>query len=172
MPTAIWAHRGASAYAPENTLEAIELALRMGADGIELDVHRTRDGKLVVIHDETVDRTSNGSGYVKDMTCAELKKLDFSNGFEKYRGARIPTLKEVYGMLRSTQALINVEIKCTICSWNAARPLLRRELGFYTGRRFTMHGSMRICLALTRFILPIPLRYRHRDLLEIAGMPV
>ena len=51
MPTAIWAHRGASAYAPENTLEAIELALRMGADGIELDVHRTRDGKLVVIHD-------------------------------------------------------------------------------------------------------------------------
>ena len=112
MPTAIWAHRGASAYAPENTLEAIELALRMGADGIELDVHRTRDGKLVVIHDETVDRTSNGSGYVKDMTCAELKKLDFSNGFEKYRGARIPTLKEVYGMLRSTQALINVEIKC------------------------------------------------------------
>lgn len=73
MPTAIWAHRGASAYAPENTLEAIELALRMGADGIELDVHRTRDGKLVVIHDETVDRTSNGSGLCKgyDMCGAE-----------------------------------------------------------------------------------------------------
>ena len=60
--TAIWAHRGASAYAPENTIPAIQQAIEMGADGVELDVQRTIDGQLVVIHDETINRTSNGKG--------------------------------------------------------------------------------------------------------------
>ena len=97
MATRVWAHRGASASAPENTLAAFEKAVEMGADGIELDVHRSRDGKLVVIHDETVDRTSDGRGRVMDLTCQELKKLDFSMGMDKYREARIPTLREVFG---------------------------------------------------------------------------
>ena len=63
MKTQIWAHRGASAYAPENTLEAFRLAAEMGADGVELDVQLSRDGELVVAHDETIDRVSNGTGY-------------------------------------------------------------------------------------------------------------
>ncbi|MDO4568484.1 MAG: glycerophosphodiester phosphodiesterase [Clostridia bacterium] len=108
----IWAHRGASAYAPENTLEAFEMAMNMGAYGIELDVHRTKDGKLVVIHDETVDRTSNGTGYVKDYTCKELKRLDFSNSFDDYAGARIPTLGEVFGLIRNSSLRVNIEVKC------------------------------------------------------------
>ena len=97
METKVWAHRGASGYAPENTLEAFELAMRMGAYGIELDVHRTKDGKLVVIHDETVNRTSNATGYIKDYTCQELKKLDFSNSMSEFKNTRIPTLREVFG---------------------------------------------------------------------------
>ena len=64
----IFAHRGASAYAPENTLEAFRLAMEQGADGIELDVQLTKDGELVVIHDETIDRVSNGKGAVRDYT--------------------------------------------------------------------------------------------------------
>lgn len=62
MKTKVWAHRGASAYAPENTLEAFQLAVTQQADGVELDVQMTKDGKLVVIHDETIDRTSGGQG--------------------------------------------------------------------------------------------------------------
>ena len=81
--TKIWAHRGASGYAPENTLEAFKLAINEEADGIELDVQLTKDKELVVIHDETIDRTSNGKGYVKDYTLEELKKLNFNYGNEK-----------------------------------------------------------------------------------------
>lgn len=112
MATKIWAHRGASAYAPENTIPAFKLALQMGADGLELDVHLSKDGKLMVIHDNSVDRTTNGTGRVSDLTCQELKQLDASNGFEQFANARIPTLKEVYGLIRNTAATVNVEIKC------------------------------------------------------------
>ena len=66
MKTKVWAHRGASAYAPENTLEAFRLAAEQKADGVELDVQLSKDGELVVIHDETIDRVSDGSGYVRD----------------------------------------------------------------------------------------------------------
>ena len=64
----VFAHRGASAYAPENTLPAFALAMEQGADGIELDIHLTKDGELVVIHDEKLDRTTNGTGLVRDYT--------------------------------------------------------------------------------------------------------
>ena len=66
MNTLIFAHRGASGHAPENTLEAFEMAARMGADGVELDVHICRTGELVVAHDETVDRVSDGTGWIRD----------------------------------------------------------------------------------------------------------
>ena len=68
MKTQVYAHRGASGSAPENTIAAFRRAIDMGADGIELDVHLSRDGQLMVIHDETVDRTSDGKGYVCDKT--------------------------------------------------------------------------------------------------------
>ena len=76
--TKVWAHRGASGYAPENTLDAFRKAVEMGADGIELDVQMTKDGELVVIHDETINRVSNGKGWVKDYTYEELKKFNFN----------------------------------------------------------------------------------------------
>lgn len=107
----IYGHRGASGYAPENTLEAFRLAMDMGADGFELDVHLSRDGELIVIHDETVDRTTNGTGRVMDLTLAQLKELDACNGMQAYRGARIPTLGEVYDLIRDTRHIVNVEIK-------------------------------------------------------------
>lgn len=110
----ILAHRGASGYAPENTLPAFELAESMGADGFELDVHLSSDGHLVVIHDEKVDRTTNGSGYVKDMTLSEIKKLDASYGKESYRGARIPELSEVLELISGTSLTVNIEIKSDI----------------------------------------------------------
>ena len=76
MKSQIWAHRGASFYAPENTLEAFDIAVKQKADGIESDVQLSKDGKLVVIHDETIDRVSNGTGYVKDYNLNELKQYN------------------------------------------------------------------------------------------------
>ena len=106
--TKVWAHRGASAYAPENTIPAFQMAMEMGADGLELDVHESSDGKLMVIHDERIDRTSNGTGRVVDMTCQQLKKLDFSNGMPGYKDVRIPTLREVYGLIKDSRMTVNV----------------------------------------------------------------
>ena len=114
MTTLVWAHRGASAYAPENTIPAFEKAIQMGSDGIELDVHMSLDGELVVIHDETVDRTSNGTGAIADMTQEQLKRLDFSNGFAEYTGTCIPSLTDIYELVRPTGLSLNVEIKCDV----------------------------------------------------------
>ncbi len=112
------AHRGASAEAPENTLEAFRLALESGAGGLELDVHMTRDGRVVVIHDNTVDRTTDGSGAVGDMTLDEILKLDAGYRFSpdggrsfpyRNRGVRVPLLEEVFQLFPDTP--VNVEIK-------------------------------------------------------------
>lgn len=112
--TAIWAHRGACAYAPENTLPAFELAIQMGADGVELDVQRTSDGELVVIHDETVSRTSNGFGKVVDQSLSELREADFSHGFAGRRNIKIPILREVLDLFRGTGLTVNVELKNSV----------------------------------------------------------
>ena len=107
----IFGHRGASAYAPENTLEAFKLAADMGAHGVELDVHICKSGELVVAHDETVDRVSDGHGLIKDMTLSELKALHFNKTHPEYKDARLPTLQEVFQLLRPTGLRINVELK-------------------------------------------------------------
>nr|WP_288626034.1 glycerophosphodiester phosphodiesterase [uncultured Roseburia sp.] len=110
--TKVWAHRGASGYAPENTLEAFTLAASMGADGVELDVQLTKDGKLVVAHDEWIDRVSNGSGRIADYTLEELKKLQFKKTHPDYEGeCRIPTLREVFECLKDTNLTVNIELK-------------------------------------------------------------
>jgi len=75
----------------------------------------SKDGELVVIHDETVDRTTNGTGYVKDLTLAQLKTLDACNGLIKFRGAGIPTLAEVFDLIRDTRHIVNVEVKTDEC---------------------------------------------------------
>lgn len=110
----VWAHRGASGYAPENTLPAFQKAIEMGANGIELDVQMTKDGELVVCHDETINRTSNGSGWIKDKTLAELKVLDFSCGQKDFAGVTIPTMREVFELLATADMIINIELKTGI----------------------------------------------------------
>jgi glycerophosphoryl diester phosphodiesterase len=99
MPLRI-GHRGAAGHAPENTLQAIEAGIRLGADLVEIDVQRTRDGQLVVIHDKRVDRTTNGSGWVCEMTLAGLRALDAGEG------GRIPTLAEVVELARGRVGLM------------------------------------------------------------------
>jgi glycerophosphoryl diester phosphodiesterase len=109
----IQAHRGASAYRPENTAEAFSLALEQGADGIELDVHLTKDGHIVVAHDERLERVSNGAGLINDHTLEELKALNFNKPFPGQAACIIPTLGEVYSLIKETAATVNVELKTT-----------------------------------------------------------
>jgi len=114
MKTLIWAHRGASGYAPENTMEAFRMANKQCSDGIELDIHLTKDGHLVVAHDETIDRCSNGKGRIIDKTLEELLTYDFSNHLPHYKNSKIPTLKEVLCFVRDTKMTVNIEIKSGI----------------------------------------------------------
>jgi glycerophosphoryl diester phosphodiesterase len=114
MKSQIWAHRGASFYAPENTLEAFDIAVKQKADGIELDVQLSKDGELVVIHDETIDRVSDGTGFVKDYNLNELKKFNFGKLFPHFGFSAIPALEEVYRLLKPTDLIINVELKTGI----------------------------------------------------------
>jgi glycerophosphoryl diester phosphodiesterase len=106
---AMIAHRGASGYAPENTLPAFQTAVRMNADYLEIDLQMTRDGHLIAMHDETVNRTTNGSGRVGSMTLAEIKRLDAGSWFnrqhpmyarDEYAGEKVPTLREIFETFR------------------------------------------------------------------------
>lgn len=114
MSTQIWAHRGASGYAPENTLPAFDLAAKQEADGIELDVQLTKDGEVVVIHDERIDRVCARKGFVKQYTLQELKEFSFHNHMSEYAGVQIPTLQEVYEQVAPTGMCVNVELKTGI----------------------------------------------------------
>jgi glycerophosphoryl diester phosphodiesterase len=108
---AVIAHRGDKMHAPENTLAAFRMAAEKGADAIEFDVQLTADGQVVVIHDQTVDRTTNGTGRVSRIPLAAIRELDAGAWFsEKFRGERIPTLDEVFETFRK-KIYMNIELK-------------------------------------------------------------
>ena len=107
----ILGHRGASAFAPENTLSAFELAIEQGADGVELDVRLTKDNIPIVIHDKYVDRTTDGSGKISEFKLNEIRSIDAGRWFgNEFAGERIPTLSEVFESLKK-RGLINIELK-------------------------------------------------------------
>ena len=121
----IYGHRGASGHAPENTMEAFELAAKMGAHGIELDVQLTKDHQLVVFHDGSMKRTARWNktteegkqgdpveGMVGDYTLAQIQEMEAGSWFgETWRGARIPTMEEVYRWMQGNKLEVNIEIK-------------------------------------------------------------
>lgn len=111
MATKIWAHRGASGNAPENTLAAFQMAVDVQADGIELDVHFTLDREVVVTHDDDVKRMTGYQGPVGSLTLKQLKDLDFSCGMAAFKGETIPTLEEVLALIKPSRLHINIELK-------------------------------------------------------------
>ncbi|MFD1955603.1 glycerophosphodiester phosphodiesterase [Paenibacillus thailandensis] len=107
-----FAHRGASGYCPENTMAAFAKALELGANGIETDVQMTKDGRLVLIHDETLKRTAGADVWVKDITFDELQKLDAGSWYdERFAGERVPALEELLELVRGTDTIVNIELK-------------------------------------------------------------
>ncbi len=105
MGILVMGHRGAAGLEPENTMRSFQKAVDLGADWVEMDVHLTRDGRLAVIHDERLERTTNGRGLVRDMDLAEIQKLNAG------KGERVPVLEEVLGAFRDAKCRMQVELK-------------------------------------------------------------
>lgn len=106
------AHRGASGMAPENTLSAFQKAAEFGADLIEFDIHQTKDGHLVVMHDAKVSRTTNGKGLIEDFTLEEIRKLDAGSWFSpEFFGEKVPNLEDVLDLAKESRLGVNVELK-------------------------------------------------------------
>jgi glycerophosphoryl diester phosphodiesterase len=106
------AHRGLSAEAPENTFDSFDLAISNGIEHIEFDVQLTKDNEVVIIHDDTVDRTSNGSGYVSEKNLKELKNLDFGSWFSgKFKCIKIPTFEELLDRYRDINLVVEIKGK-------------------------------------------------------------
>jgi glycerophosphoryl diester phosphodiesterase len=132
----IFGHRGANKVAPENTLSSFEKAFELGAPAIELDVMLSSDQRIMVIHDSTLDRTTNGHGLVKEITLNELKKLDAGLRFAPhFKGERIPTLDEVFDLAKNDY-LINIELK----NYASSRDnLVEKVIELVTKRKMTDH---------------------------------
>lgn len=113
--TLVWAHRGASAYAPENTLPAFALAVEMQADGVELDIHLSKDKKIVVHHNFDMWDPAIGKAYIRDMEYSEIEKFNINHSCseerQKYGFVKAPLLDEVFELLAPTDLTVNVEIK-------------------------------------------------------------
>ncbi len=137
----IIAHRGDLSTAPENTLPAFHRARDAGADGVELDVRVTKDGQLVVFHDRTLDRTSNGRGLVSNFTLAEICSLDVGSWFDPaFKGEAAPTLDEVFESL-PRDYLINVEMKVIINGMKQIAHLVAETIARHARRASTLVSS-------------------------------
>lgn len=127
--TQVWAHRGASGHAPENTMDAFEAAVRLGAHGIELDVHVSADGKVVVIHDDTLDRTCKVKGRIASMAAADITAAHAANGMAGFPAARVPLLDDVLDLVAGTSVIVNIELKSDQAALPAAVHRLVHDRG-------------------------------------------
>lgn len=109
--TKIFAHRGSAGTHPENTMAAFKEAERVGADGVEIDIHLSKDNQIVVIHDATLDRTTDGLGKVRDLTLKQLKQLNVTHFSTEFRYEKIPALSEVLSWMEGNSLTLNIEVK-------------------------------------------------------------
>jgi len=165
------AHRGASKYAPENTMAAFRLAETMGADSIELDVRATRDGRLIALHDETVDRTTNGTGRAVELTYREIRRLDAGGWFSPaFEGERIPSVEEVldhFGgkiglILELKQPSAYPGIERSLARLLSERGLDRPERGRVVIQSFDTRSLRRVRKLLPDVPIAVLVRPRHR----------
>ena len=149
------AHRGASAHAPENTLAAFALAADMHADSFELDCSPTRDGRIVVIHDDTLDRTTSGAGSVAELDFAAVRAVD-AGGWKdaRYAGERIPTLAEALALAVERRIGVYIEVKCRDSQSRAMRRRLARgvaetiDRADWAGHTVVQSFSPRLCAVM------------------------
>lgn len=140
--TQIIAHRGYRKIAPENTLPSFEKAIDFKADSLEMDLHLSKDGQLVVIHDEEVDRTTDGTGYIKDLTVAEIKKLDAGSWFDaKFKNTRIPTFEEFLDFViqQNFTGDLLIELKTNHINYPGIEELTLKTLKNYQNKQTYNH---------------------------------
>lgn len=132
MTTKIIAHRGASKLAPENTMPAFELAYQMKAEGIETDIQLTKDNIPVIIHDEQVKRTTNGTGYIKELTYNQLKQLDAGSWFSsEFSGTSIISLDEFLQWVKDKSLWLNIELKNNKIDYKHLEPIAYEMIDYY-----------------------------------------
>ncbi len=155
--TKIYGHRGCKGTYPENTLLGFRKAIEHGVDGIELDVHMTKDGEIVVIHDETLDRTTDGIGYIKDLTLEEIKQYSAGNRFshlphfeeEIWSQERVPTLKEVLELLAPYSIELNIEFKTYLFEYEGIEKKVHQLVDLYGNQREVIYSSFYLPTLLT-----------------------
>lgn len=156
--TVNFAHRGASGCYPENTMLSFKKAIEMGCTGIETDVQMTRDGSLILMHDERVDRTTNGTGFVKDYTFEEIRKLDAGGFFSKeFIGEKVPAIEELIELVKDKDIIINFEIKSGIIIYDKIEEKLIDTIYKYGIEKKVIlssfnHYSMVMCKRLSKEI--------------------
>ncbi|HLR62477.1 MAG TPA: glycerophosphodiester phosphodiesterase [Lentibacillus sp.] len=132
LPTKIFAHRGASKYAPENTMAAFSLAYQQGADGIETDVHLTKDHTPVLMHDERINRTTNGTGYIKNYMFDQLQQLDAGSWFSsEFTGLRVVSLDEFLEWIHDKPLYLNIELKNNKIDYNNLESIVYDRVSHY-----------------------------------------
>jgi glycerophosphoryl diester phosphodiesterase len=158
----VLAHRGASHDAPENTLAAFALARKMGADGIELDTSLTRDGVPVVIHDLSLDKTTNGTGPVRALDLKTIKSLDAGSHFSAdFKGEQVPTLDEVFASVGS-EMFVNVELKTESWRANGLEEAVIKVIRKHSHQRVLISSFNPFALRRMRAIAPdIPMGYLY-----------
>nr|WP_239585440.1 glycerophosphodiester phosphodiesterase family protein [Amphibacillus cookii] len=138
----IIAHRGASFYRPENSFSAFKFANQLGADGIETDVHLTKDNIPVLIHDETIDRVTINSGYVHQYTYKDLKELDIGSWFDpQYHDERILSLSELLEWLSTTNLLLNIELKTNKIAYEGIEKIVSKQIDQFNLRDRVIFSS-------------------------------
>lgn len=172
--TKIFAHRGASQFAPENTMPAFQLAYELGAEGIETDVHLTKDLVPVLIHDEHLKRTTNGYGYVKDYTFNELQNFDAGSWFsDKFTGTSIISLEDFLDWSQSKPLCLNIELKNNKLNYQHLEKIVYEMIADYklqdrtilstfnksSVKRMRQFPDIEIALLTSR---------RHRNLVSVA----
>lgn len=159
----IYGHRGCMGTIEENTLAGFKKGIEYGIDGFEIDVHMTKDGEIVVIHDDTLDRTTNGTGYILDYTLNEIKELNIKDSFKKQVGheclqhpsLKIPTLQELLQLLMPYEEIdLNIELKTADFLYKGIEEKVLNIVGKYGGNRKVIYSS---------FHLPTLLRLKNID---------
>ncbi|MCM3454976.1 glycerophosphodiester phosphodiesterase [Heyndrickxia oleronia] len=147
--TKVYGHRGCKGTYPENTLLGFRQAIEHGVDGIELDIHMTKDGEIVVIHDESLDRTTDGTGYIKDLTLEEIKQFSAGNQFTHlpnyqegiWSQERVPTLKEVLELLVPYPIDLNIEFKTYMFEYEGIESKVHSIVSQFGGQRKVIYSS-------------------------------
>lgn len=159
--TKIYGHRGSKGDYPENTLLSFERAILQGVDGIELDVHLTKDNEVVVIHDERIDRTTDGKGYIRDINLKQLEQYSAGSEFSHFKyyqpywnREKVPTLREVLELLEPYETELNIEFKTYLINYDGIEERVLNLVQEYRNNRKIVYSS---------FHLPTLIRIKQLD---------